>query len=107
MHVRKMFPQMMDNIAAMHRLCDEIVAERKAHPRPDVDHLLNVMLFAKDPATEKHPPNAWKPFGTGIRACIGRYLAEQEIVMAMAMVLQRFIVEQADPDCKLSESSPL
>jgi cytochrome P450/NADPH-cytochrome P450 reductase len=44
---------MMENIAAMHKVCDEIVAERKAHPRPDVDDLLNVMLFAKDPVTGK------------------------------------------------------
>ncbi|KAK0655756.1 cytochrome P450 [Cercophora newfieldiana] len=233
---------MMENIAAMHKLCDEIVAERKANPRPDVDDLLNVMLFAKDPVTrkgftdeniryqmvtflvaghdtsagtmmfllynllqhpealqkcyaevdavlgdkpleledipklkyidasmrealrylgpipamtrhtkktrllggkyrvtpdvviacnfkglhhdpkiwgpdcdefrperwlnggaEKQPPNAWKPFGTGVRACIGRYLAEQEIVIAMAMIFQHFIVEQADPDYKLTD----
>jgi len=55
---------------------------------------------------EKMPANCWKPFGTGIRACIGRYLAEQEIVMAMAMIFQRFVVEQADPDYKLSKSCP-
>ncbi|KAK0632364.1 cytochrome P450 [Immersiella caudata] len=237
---------MMENIAKMHKLCDDIVAERKAHPRPDVDDLLNTMLFAKDPVTgkgfadeniryqmvtflvaghdtsagtmmfllynllqhpealqkcyaevdevlgdkplelqdipklkyidaamrealrylgpipamtrhakktrllggkyrvtpdiaivsnfkglhhdpkvwgpdcnefkperwlnggaEKQPPNAWKPFGTGVRSCIGRYLAEQEIVIAMAMIFQRFVVEQADPDYKLQIKSTL
>ncbi len=51
--------------------------------------------------------NAWKPFGTGVRSCIGRYLAEQEIIIAMAMILQRFIVEQADPDYQLKIKSTL
>jgi cytochrome P450 / NADPH-cytochrome P450 reductase len=53
---------------------------------------------------EKLPANSWKPFGSGVRACIGRYLAEQEIMMTMAMVLQRFVVEMADPDYKLRRS---
>jgi len=44
---------MMDNIHAMWKVCDEIVAERKANPRPDVDDILNVMLTAKDPVTGK------------------------------------------------------
>lgn len=44
---------MMDNINAMWKVCDDIVAERKAHPRPDVDDILNVMLNAKDSVTGK------------------------------------------------------
>ena len=234
--------EMMDNINSMWKVCDDIVADRRANPRPDVDDILNVMLSAKDPVTgkgftdeniryqlatflvaghdtsagtmiflfyhllknpetlqkcyaevdavlgdrpltmddvpklkyieaamkealrflgpislitrrakettmiggkykveptdsislnlkglhhdpavwgedcdefrpdrflnggwERLPPNAWKPFGTGARACIGRYLAEQEIIICMAMVLQRFVVEMADPDYELSK----
>jgi cytochrome P450 / NADPH-cytochrome P450 reductase len=38
----------------------------------------------------KIPPNAYKPFGTGQRACIGRQFAIQEAVLALAMLLQRF-----------------
>src|ERR1700722_15561276 len=38
----------------------------------------------------KIPPNAYKPFGTGQRACIGRQFAVQEAVLALAMLLQRF-----------------
>lgn len=234
---------MMDNIHAMWKVCDDIVAERKANPRPDVDDILNVMLTAKDPVTGKGftdeniryqmatflvaghdtsagsmmflfnnllqhpealqkcyaevdevlgdrplqledipklkfieaslretlrflgpipaitrhakkttllagkyrvtpdmaivsnfrglhhdsavwgddcnefkperfldggwvrlPANAWKPFGNGVRSCIGRYLAEQEIIIMMAMVPQRFVVEMADPDYQLSTS---
>ncbi|WEJ08653.1 cytochrome P450 (plasmid) [Sinorhizobium sp. M103] len=34
--------------------------------------------------------HAWKPFGNGQRACLGRGFAMQEAVLAMAMMLQRF-----------------
>ncbi|KAK3341493.1 cytochrome P450 [Lasiosphaeria hispida] len=237
---------MMDNIHAMWKTCDDIVAERKANPRPDVNDILNVMLTVKDPVTGKGftdeniryqmatfltaghdtsagtmmflfynllqhpealqkcyaevdevlgdrplelddiknlkyieasiretlrfqgpipvinrhakqttllggkykvtpqdaivcnlkglhndpavwgedcrefkperflnggwealPANAWKPFGSGVRACIGRYLAEQEIIITMAMVLQRFVVEMANPEYKLKVKSTL
>src|SRR6516162_6704115 len=38
----------------------------------------------------KIPPNAYKPFGTGQRACIGRQFALQEATLALSMLLQRF-----------------
>ena len=38
----------------------------------------------------KEFPNSWKPFGNGMRACIGRPFAWQEAVMVMAMLLQNF-----------------
>ncbi|KAK3986871.1 cytochrome P450 [Cladorrhinum sp. PSN332] len=237
---------MMDNIHAMWKVCDDIVADRKANPRPDVDDILNVMLHAVDPVTGKGftdeniryqmatflvaghdtsagtmdflfynllqhpealqkcyaevdavlgdkplkvedipklkyldaaiketlrflgpipvinrhakeatiiggkykispddvlvlnlkglhhdptvwgedcdefkperfldggwdrlPPNCWKPFGSGVRSCIGRFLAEQEIIICMAMVFQRFVVEMADPEYKLKIKSTL
>ncbi|OCL14690.1 bifunctional P-450/NADPH-P450 reductase [Glonium stellatum] len=46
---------------------------------------------------ERLPPNAFKPFGDGERACIGRAFTEQEMIMAVALILQRFQVEMADP----------
>ncbi len=50
---------------------------------------------------EKLPPNAWKPFGNGARACIGRFFAEQEMIIATAMLLQRFQISMVDPSYDL------
>jgi cytochrome P450/NADPH-cytochrome P450 reductase len=36
------------------------------------------------------PPNAYKPFGTGQRSCIGRQFALQEATLVLGMLLQRF-----------------
>ena len=40
-----------ENISKMHKLVDDIVADRKARPKPEVDDLLNTMLCAADPVT--------------------------------------------------------
>jgi len=36
------------------------------------------------------PPHAYKPFGTGQRACIGRQFALHEAVLALALILHRY-----------------
>ncbi|HEY3710964.1 MAG TPA: cytochrome P450 [Amycolatopsis sp.] len=41
-------------------------------------------------AVKKRPAQAYKPFGTGERACIGRQFALHEAVLALGMVLQRY-----------------
>ena len=62
--------------------------------------------FAPENA-EKLPPNAWKPFGNGARACIGRPFAMQEAQLVMAMLLQRFDIVLADPGYQLEVAETL
>lgn len=45
------------NVAKMHALCDEIIANRKKNPRPESNDLLNVMLYTKDPETGEGLPD--------------------------------------------------
>ena len=45
--------------------------------------------FARD-AERARPANAYKPFGNGQRACIGRQFALQEAALVLGMILQRF-----------------
>ncbi|MDP4504281.1 bifunctional cytochrome P450/NADPH--P450 reductase [Nonomuraea turcica] len=45
---------------------------------------------------QHHHPAAYKPFGNGERACIGRQFALTEARLALAMILRRFAL--SDPD---------
>jgi cytochrome P450 / NADPH-cytochrome P450 reductase len=55
-------------------------------PNPDAFDPEN---FSRD-AEAARPLNAWKPFGNGQRACIGRGFAMHEAALALGMILQRF-----------------
>ena len=55
-------------------------------PNPDA---FNPENFSRE-AEAKRPVNAWKPFGNGQRACIGRGFAMHEAALALGMILQRF-----------------
>lgn len=43
------------------------------------------------------PEHAWKPFGNGNRACIGRAFALQEAILVLALLLQRFDIWRPGP----------
>ena len=50
---------------------------------------------------DKLPPNSWKPFGNGQRACIGRAFAMQEAELVLALVIQNFDIFLSDPSYQL------
>ncbi|SFI46140.1 bifunctional cytochrome P450/NADPH--P450 reductase [Methylobacterium brachiatum] len=58
-------------------------------------------------AAERLPPNAWKPFGNGMRACIGRGFALQEAHLVLALILRRFDLTEADPGYTLEIAETL
>ncbi|EWG53308.1 hypothetical protein FVEG_11770 [Fusarium verticillioides 7600] len=49
----------------------------------------------------KLPANTWKPFGHGVRACIGRPFAIQEAILATATILQTFHITKDNPSYQL------
>ncbi|KAJ4296385.1 hypothetical protein N0V90_006430 [Kalmusia sp. IMI 367209] len=46
-------------------------------------------------------PHCWKPFGNGMRACIGRPFAWQEALLVVAILLQNFNFSMEDPSYQL------
>jgi cytochrome P450 len=57
---------------------------------------------------KKRPAHAYKPFGTGERACIGRQFAIHEAVLALGLVLHRYeFVPEPDYELRIAESLTL
>lgn len=54
-----------------------------------------------DEPFSKLPPNSWKPFGNGMRGCIGRPFAWQESILTVAMLLQTFNFRMDEPSYTL------
>lgn len=55
-----------------------------------------------DEPFSKLPKNAWKPFGNGVRGCIGRAFAWQEALLTTTLLLQNFNFRFDDPSYNLS-----
>jgi cytochrome P450/NADPH-cytochrome P450 reductase len=56
-------------------------------------------------AEAKRPLHAWKPFGNGQRACIGRAFAMHEAALALGMILRRFqLIDHLDYQLVLKET---
>ena len=55
-----------------------------------------------DELFSKLPPNGWKPFGNGMRGCIGRPFAWQEAILTTALLLQNFNFRFDNPSYQLS-----
>lgn len=54
------------------------------------------------------PPHAYKPFGTGARACIGQQFALHEAALVLAMVLRNFeLIDHLDYQLKVKETLTL
>lgn len=51
-------------------------------------------------ANRRRPPDAFKPFGTGLRACIGRQFALHEIALMLALTVDRYDIT-GDEDYEL------
>ncbi|MBP6824197.1 MAG: cytochrome P450, partial [Acidobacteria bacterium] len=59
-------------------------------------------------AEAKRPINAYKPFGNGQRACIGRQFALQEATLVLGMILQRFkLTDHTRYELKIKETLTL
>lgn len=60
------------------------------------------------PGQAKNRAHAYKPFGTGQRACIGRQFALHEAVLTLGMILHRYdLTPEADYRPRVSESITL
>ncbi|KAL6704826.1 hypothetical protein ACN47E_007630 [Coniothyrium glycines] len=59
------------------------------------------MLDEEFDRRNKEFPNCWKPFGNGMRACIGRPFAWQEALLVLAITLQNFNFSMDDPSYQL------
>src|SRR4030095_9763427 len=70
----------------------------------DQADIFNPDNFSRE-AERARPANAYKPFGNGQRACIGRQFALQEATLVLGLILQRFkLIDHERYQLKIKES---
>nr|BAK09530.1 cytochrome P450 [Postia placenta] len=100
-------------------ISDTIIGGGKYAVKKDQTVIVNVATSMRDPQIwgedadefkpermldgkfEALPPNAWQPFGFGMRACIGRALSWQEMTIIIALIFQHFDLVVDDPSYEL------
>ena len=66
----------------------------KLYPDPEV---FKPERFLPGGEAEKMPPCAYLPFGAGPRMCLGYKLAQEEVMLAVVRLYQRFLFRLTDP----------
>ncbi|KAK7718990.1 hypothetical protein SLS63_010313 [Diaporthe eres] len=75
---------------------------------PDADEFIpERMLDGGFDRTQEQFPHSWSPFGTGMRSCIGRSFAWQEMMLAFAALLQNFSFVMDNPSYTLQIQTAL
>ena len=74
-----------------------IAAHRSDAWGPDADEFNPERFLPEN--LRKFPPRAYKPFGTGARACLGRRFALHEILLTIAAVLHQYDLEPRPGYC--------
>lgn len=75
---------------------------------PDADEFVpERMLDGGFDRTQEQFPHSWSPFGTGMRSCIGRAFAWQEMMLAFAALLQNFSFVMDNPSYSLQTQTSL
>jgi cytochrome P450/NADPH-cytochrome P450 reductase len=81
-----------------------IMLRRDTSVRGDDAEQFNPDHFSPE-AERARPANAYKPFGTGRHACIGREFAMQEATLVLGMLLQRFeLIDHTDYHLQLKHA---
>ncbi|OCH86408.1 bifunctional P-450/NADPH-P450 reductase [Obba rivulosa] len=98
---------------------DTTLADGKYAVPKGINIVVNVAMAQRDPLVygddadefrpermldgkfEALPPNAWQPFGYGMRACIGRAFAWQEVQLTLITLFQKFDLVLHDPSYEL------
>lgn len=73
-----------------------------AHGETANDFVPERMLDANFDRLSREFPNFWKPFGNGMRGCIGRPFAWQESILFLAIALQNFNLSRMTPATRCS-----